>query len=44
MAETPQQPAAGESKQKTLRGLEIPLPKRAEIMKAFEKIAKGKKP
>jgi hypothetical protein len=30
-------------KQKTLRGLEIPLPKRGEIMKAFEKIAKPKK-
>jgi hypothetical protein len=29
--------------QKTLKGLEIPLPKRSEIMKAFEKIAKPKK-
>jgi hypothetical protein len=38
-----EQPASDEPKQKTLRGLEIPLPKRIEIMKAFEKIAKPKK-
>jgi hypothetical protein len=37
-----EQPAK-EPKQKTLKGLEIPLPKRSEIMKAFEKIAKPKK-
>ena len=39
----PDQPARDEPKQKTLKGLEIPLPKRSEIMKAFEKIAKPKK-
>ena len=33
-----------ELKQKTLKGKEIPLPKRDEIMAAFKKIAKGKKP
>jgi hypothetical protein len=37
------EPPADPPKQKTLRGLEIPLPKRGEIMKAFEKIAKPKK-
>lgn len=31
-------------KQKTLKGLEIPLPTRGEIMDAFKKISKGKKP
>ena len=30
-------------KQKTLKGTEIPLPKRSEIMDAFKKIAKPKK-
>jgi hypothetical protein len=30
-------------KQRTLKGLEIPVPTRGEIMKAFEKIAKPKK-
>jgi hypothetical protein len=39
----PEQAASDQPKQKTLRGLEIPLPKRGEIMKAFEKIAKPKK-
>ena len=29
--------------QETLKGHEIPLPKRGEIMKAFRKIAKPKK-
>jgi hypothetical protein len=32
-----------EPKRKTLKGREIPLPKRGEIMKAFRKIAKPKK-
>ena len=32
-----------EAKQKTLKGYEIPLPKRSEIMDAFKKIAKPKK-
>lgn len=30
--------------QKTLKGHEIPLPKRSEIMDAFKKIAKAKPP
>jgi hypothetical protein len=34
---------AKQKTQKTLKGLEIPVPKRGEIMKAFEKIAKPKK-
>ena len=33
-----------EPKQKTLKGYEIPIPKRSEIMDAFRKIAKAKKP
>lgn len=37
------QPAKNQRKQKTLKGLEIPVPTRGEIMKAFEKIAKPKK-
>jgi hypothetical protein len=39
-----QQPPADQPMQKTLRGHPIPLPKRSEIMAAFQKIAKGKKP
>lgn len=35
----PDQPAPT---QKTLKGHEIPLPKRSEIMAAFRKIAKAK--
>jgi hypothetical protein len=38
-----QKPAEKQRKQKTLKGLEIPVPTRGEIMKAFEKIAKPKK-
>jgi hypothetical protein len=37
-----QVPPSGKRKQKTLAGKEIPLPKRGEIMEAFEKIAKPK--
>ncbi len=33
-----------EPKQKTLKGYEIPLPKRGDVMAAFKKIVKGKKP
>jgi hypothetical protein len=43
MGDKVKQPASDGPKQKTLRGLEIPLPTRGEIMKAFEKIAKPKK-
>lgn len=35
-----QQPAETELKQKTLKGTEIPVPKRTEIMDAFRKIAR----
>jgi hypothetical protein len=38
----PQDPQAGEPKQKTPKGVEIPLPKRSEIMDAFRKIARAK--
>ena len=38
-----QPPAKNQPKQKTLKGLEIPVPTRGEIMKAFEKIARPKK-
>jgi hypothetical protein len=34
---------SGKPKQKTLKGHEIPLPKRSAIMDAFRKIAKPKK-
>jgi hypothetical protein len=43
MGDDVKEPAKDQRKQKTLRGLEIPLPTRGEIMKAFEKIAKPKK-
>jgi hypothetical protein len=33
-----------EPKQKTPKGLEIPVPKRSEIMDAFKKIIRPKKP
>ena len=36
------QPPADQPKQKTLKGYEIPIPKRGEIMDAFRKIAKAK--
>lgn len=39
-----QQPAEDQPTQKTLKGHPIPLPKRSEVMDAFRKIAKGKKP
>ena len=37
------QDSGDEKTQKTLKGHEIPLPKRGEIMKAFRKIARPKK-
>jgi hypothetical protein len=33
---------AGEPKQKTPKGLEIPLPKRSKIMDALDKVARPK--
>lgn len=39
-----QQPAEDEPKQRTLKGAEIPLPKRSEIMDAFKKIIRPAKP
>ena len=45
MSEEAQVPAnEGEPKQKTLKGYEIPLPKRDDVMAAFKKIVRGKKP
>lgn len=42
MSDKPQAPENREPTQKTLKGYEIPLPKRSEIMDAFKKIAKSK--
>jgi hypothetical protein len=39
-----QEQPADQPMQKNLKGHPIPLPKRSEIMDAFKKIAKGKKP
>ena len=44
MTKEAQVPQEEEPKQKTRKGKEIPLPKRDEIMAAFKKIVKGKKP
>ena len=54
MSDKPQDPEADweseggaveqEPKQKTARGLEIPVPKRSEVMDAFKKILRPKKP
>lgn len=41
---SPEQPADAELKQKTLKGTEIPVPKRSEIMDAFKKIVRPIKP
>jgi hypothetical protein len=38
MAEKPQEP-----KQKTPKGLEIPVPKRSEVLDAFKKIVRAPK-
>jgi hypothetical protein len=38
MGDEVQQPATGEPTQKTPKGLEIPVPKRKELMDAFRKI------
>jgi len=45
MADQPQQPATDEPTQTTPKGLEIPVPKRRDLMDAFRKIvhAPGKK-
>ena len=41
MEEPVQEPSASvEPKQKTLKGTEIPLPKRGEVMDAFKKIVR----
>jgi hypothetical protein len=42
MGEKVQPPA--EPKQKTLKGTEIPVPKRGEVMDAFKKIVRPAKP
>lgn len=39
-----QQPASDEPKQTTPKGLEIPVPKRGEVMDALKKVAQPKKP
>jgi hypothetical protein len=46
MADQPQQPADSEPTQTTPKGLEIPVPKRRDLMDAFRKIvgAPVKKP
>src|SRR5215218_1449353 len=46
MTDKPQQPASDEPKQTTPKGLEIPVPKRRDLMDAFRKIvgAPPKKP
>lgn len=41
---SPEQPADAGLKQKTLKGTEIPMPKRSEIMDAFRKIVRPAKP
>jgi hypothetical protein len=38
MADQPQQPATDEPTQTTPKGLEIPVPKRRDLMDAFRKI------
>jgi hypothetical protein len=38
MADKAQQPATGEPTQTTPKGLEIPVPKRGDLMDAFRKI------
>jgi len=38
MADQPQQPASDEPTQITPKGLEIPVPKRRDLMDAFRKI------
>jgi hypothetical protein len=42
MADKPQQPAK-EPTQRTPKGLEIPVPKRKDVMDAFRKIARASK-
>jgi hypothetical protein len=46
MADAPQPPASDEPKQVTPKGLEIPVPKRKDVLGAFRKIvgAPPKKP
>jgi hypothetical protein len=44
MSDERQDPPATEPKQKTVKGTEIPLPKRGEIMDAFKKIVQPAKP
>jgi hypothetical protein len=40
----PKQPEPDEPKQTTPKGAEIPLPKRGDVMRAFEKVAKAPDP
>jgi hypothetical protein len=42
MSRKPQPDYGDAPKQKTLKGVEIPLPRRDEIIAAFKKIAKAK--
>ncbi len=44
MTEEKQVPAETEPKQLTPKGYEIPVPKRTDVLAAFKKIVKGKKP
>jgi len=44
MGDKMQQPASEEPKQTTPKGLEIPVPKRRDLMDAFRKIIHPKKP
>jgi hypothetical protein len=45
MSDKPQQPASDEPKQTTPKGLEIPVPKRRDVMSALRKLVQPvKKP
>lgn len=44
MEDKVQQPASDEPQQTTPKGLEIPVPKRRDLMDAFRKIVQPKKP
>lgn len=44
MEDKVQQPASGEPTQKTAQGLEIPVPKREDVIDALTKAAQPKKP
>lgn len=42
MGDKVQQPASDEPKQTTDKGLEIPVPKRSDVMDAFKKVLRPK--